>query len=175
MVKGEAGWPTEVGRCEGWTQGAQRVKGNWRPVSSIRVSSPRLPVTASVDDHCSLTGPASSLMNSTTDLWSRPLDSAWGQARGRGVGVVKPHGCVVWLSLSLRKLTQSFSLLGRCFNMSSLECLREALVQNAFDSARTRWHQLLFLSIRPPNPCLMYLGKRLQFSIVVPLQSLWMF
>lgn len=70
-VKGEAGLPAEVGwlmEGGGGTQGPRGLKGNLRLVSSIRVSSPWLSAMASADGHCPLTGPASSLMNSTTDL-----------------------------------------------------------------------------------------------------------
>lgn len=104
---------TEVG---GWTQGTLGVNGDLRLISSIRVSCPRFSETASVDDYCSLTGPGSSLMNSTTRL-------CLGSWRG-----VNPHGCVVLLSLSLREPAQTFSLLGQCFNIYSLEGLQGAVV-----------------------------------------------
>lgn len=58
--------PTQ--RLRGWTLGALGVNGNVKLISSIRVSWPRLSETAPVGGHCSLTGPASSLMNSTIDL-----------------------------------------------------------------------------------------------------------
>lgn len=57
-----------IRRLRGWTLGALGLNGNLKLISSISVSWPRLSETAPVDVYCPLTGPASSLMNSTIDL-----------------------------------------------------------------------------------------------------------